>query len=208
MRHVMMVLALCSILACVAVCADDDAPEWKPLMDSETLDGWHAVGDGEWTVEDGEFVGRANNEALYGLLVSDDTFGDFTVKFQFKSPNGDSGFYIRTVIEEPEKANGLQVQVGPAGSGCGGIYESYGRGWLSQPKADDEKEYVKAGEWNEMVISAIGGDITVSVNGTETAKLEGDESRPEGQLALQMHSGCVMEVRFKDIRILEAGEGE
>ena len=52
-----------------------------------------------------------------------------------------------------------------------------------------------------MIISAHDGDITVNVNGTETAKLEGDESRPEGNLALQMHSGCVMEVRFKDIQI-------
>ena len=204
MRSISTVLAACLMLVCVGICADDDAPEWKPLMDGKTLDGWHAVGDGEWKVEDGEFVGTADNEALYGLLVSDKQFGDFTVKFQFKSPNGDSGFYIRTIVEEPEKANGLQVQVGPAGSGCGGIYESYGRGWLAQPKAEDEKRYVKEGEWNEMIISAHGGDITVSVNGTETANIEGDESRPEGHLALQMHAGCVMEVRFKDIMIQEA----
>ena len=184
--------------------AQDDEDGWKPLMDGETLEGWHAVGDGTWVVEEGAFVGRADNEKLYGLLVSDKQFKNFTVRYKWQCPAGDSGFYIRTIIKPPEQANGLQVQVGPAGSGAGGIYESYGRGWLSQPKVEDEKEYVKADDWNEMSIAAHGGDVVVHINGVETAKITGDESRPEGHLALQMHAGCVMEVKFKDIEILEA----
>ncbi|MCX6072608.1 MAG: DUF1080 domain-containing protein, partial [Chloroflexi bacterium] len=74
--------------------AEERKPVWKPLTDGKTLAGWHKVGDGQWTVEDGAFVGRANNEKLYGLLFSDRTFKDFTVRFKFKVPSGDSGFYI------------------------------------------------------------------------------------------------------------------
>ena len=175
--------------------------EWKPLMDGKTLAGWHPVGDGKWTVEDGAFVGRANNEKLYGLLVSDKTFRDFTVRFKFKCLSGDSGFYIRTIIKEPEKANGLQVQVGRVKSGVGGIYESYGRAWVSKPSDELERSYTRDDQWNDMVIDAHGGNVTVQVNGIKSAELKNDPSRPEGHFALQMHSGNVMHILFKDLEI-------
>jgi hypothetical protein len=191
-------------LSVVTLAAQEPEPAWKPLMDGETLKGWHTVGDGKWTVEDKAFVGRAHNEKLYGLLVSDKAFKDFTVRFKFKCPSGDSGFYIRTVVEAPEKAHGLQIQVGPPGSGTGGIYESYGRGWIDKPEAEEEKAFMKADEWNEMTISAQGGHVVVHVNGTKSAEIEEDPGRPEGHFALQMHAGTVMEVRFRDIEIQEA----
>ncbi len=185
------------------VFAAEKKPAWKPMMDGKTLSGWHKVGEGNWTVEDGAFVGRADKTRLYGLLVSDDTFKDFTVRLKFKCLSGDSGFYIRTIIKKPEKAHGLQVQVGQAGSGVGGIYESYGRAWIDKPAVEDEKKYVKADDWNKMTIGARGGNVVVHVNGTKTAELKDDPSRSEGHLALQMHAGCVMLVMFKDIEILE-----
>ena len=195
---------LCACLTAAGRAADQDNPDWKPLCDGKTLSGWHAVGDGTWAVEDGAFVGRANKEKLYGLLVSDKTFKDFTVRLKFKCFSGDSGFYIRTIIKPPEKANGLQVQVGLAGSGVGGIYESYGRGWIDfKPDAEKEKKYVKDKEWNDMTIEAHGGHVVVCVNGTKTAELKDDQSRAEGHFALQMHAGCVMQVMFKDIEIRE-----
>ncbi len=172
-------------------------------MDGKTLTGWHKVGEGDWTIEDGACVGRANKTKLYGLLVSDDVFKDFSVKFQFKCLSGDSGFYIRTIIKKPEKAHGLQVQVGRVGSGTGGIYESYGRAWIDKPTAELEKKFTRADDWNEMTIAAHGGNVVVHVNGVKTAELKDDPSRPEGHFALQMHSGTVMHVLFKDIEILK-----
>ena len=157
--------------------AEDGTPAWRPLMDGKTLAGWHAVGDGSWSVEDGAFVGRANKEKLYGLLVSDRTFKDFEVRLKFKCPAGDSGFYIRTVIKPPEKAHGLQVQVGPAGSGTGGIYESYGRGWVSEPTTEQQKAFLKSDGWNEMSITARGGRVTVTVNGVKSAEIRDDPGR-------------------------------
>ena len=192
---------LCVLTSANAVSAGEKKPTWKPLMDGKTLKGWHAVGDGKWAVEDGAFVGRANNEKLYGLLVSDEAFKDFTVRFKFKSLTGDSGFYIRTIIKPPEKAHGLQVQVGPPASGTGGIYESYGRAWIDKPSDEAQKKFLKADDWNEMTIDAQGGNVVVHVNGVKTAELKDDPSRPEGHFALQMHAGCVMEVMFKEIEI-------
>ncbi len=204
-RGIIVALLLCLCMSLVAGTAQaaEQKTKWKPLMDGKTLKGWHPVGDGKWTVEDGAFVGRADNEKLYGLLVSDKQFKDFTVRFKFKCFSGDSGFYIRTIIKEPEKANGLQIQVGLPESGVGGIYESYGRAWVDKPDPKKEKEYTKTDAWNEMTIDAHGGDIVVHVNGTKTAELKDDKSRPEGHFALQMHAGCVMHVMFKEIEICE-----
>ena len=196
-----LLLAACATFSANLLRAEDKRPAWKPLMDAKTLDGWHKVGHGEWTVEEGTFVGRANTTRLYGLLVSDRVFKDFTVRFKFKCLSGDSGFYIRTIIEEPEKAHGLQVQVGRTKSGVGGIYESYGRAWLDKPSVAEEKEFLKDDQWNAMTIDAHGGNVVVHVNGVKTAELKDDPSRPEGHFALQMHAGCVMHVIFKEIEI-------
>jgi hypothetical protein len=203
-------------IKCVVVCgllllgmfssglsAAEKKPRWKPLMDGKTLAGWHKVGDGQWTVEDGAFVGRANKEKHYGLLFSDKTFKDFTVRFKYKFFSGDSGFYIRTLFKEPDEAHGLQIQVGPLKSGMGGIYDSYGRNWVSKPSDELEKSFVHDGVWNDMVIDAHAGNVTVTVNGIKSAELKNDPGRPEGHFALQMHAGVPNHVMFKDIEIRE-----
>ena len=203
----------CSMIVCLlcAACvlagrsspAAEGAKHWKPLMDGKTLAGWHPVGHGKWTVENGAFVGRAKNEKLYGLLFSDATFKDFTVRFRFKFIAGDSGFYIRTIFKEPDQAHEFQVQVGAPGSGLGRVYESYGRGWLEKPNPAEEKKVYKANDWNDMTIAAHGGHIVVEVNGVKTCEIKDYKGRMEGHFALQMHAGTVNEVMFKDIEIAE-----
>lgn len=176
--------------------------DWKPLFDGKTLAGWQQVGDGQWVVEDGAIVGKTQQAAkLYGLLVSDRVFHDFSVRLKFKSIKGNSGFYIRTVIESPDKAHGLQIEVDPR-KDSGGIYESYGRAWIAKPDPEAFARYFKTDDWNDLLVSAQGGNVTVSVNGTISAHLKDDPSRPAGQLALQMHAGNEMLVMFKDIEVL------
>lgn len=177
------------------------AQEWKPLFNGKDLTGWHTVGDGEWVVEDGAIVGKTQKAAkLYGLLVSDQTYSDFTVRLKFKSIQGNSGFYVRTVIEPPDLARGLQIEVDPQ-KDTGGIYESYGRGWVDKPEAAEVDRYFKRGEWNEMEIDVRGGTITVKVNGTVSAEVKNETTRPDGHLVMQMHAGNEMLVMFKDIEI-------
>lgn len=64
-----------------------------------------------------------------------------------------------------------------------------------------QKKILKDGDWNDMVISADGGNIVVHVNGTKTASLKDDPGRPKGHFALQMHSGNVMHLMFKDMEM-------
>jgi hypothetical protein len=153
-------------------------------------------------------VGRSNKETLYGHLVSDQQYQDFTVRFQFQCTSGDSGFFIRTEMKEPDQTHGLQIQVGPCGSGTGGIYESYKRGWLpAKPALEKETFCYRQGQWNEMIISAHGPRVTVHVNGFKTADLNDPQldQRP-GVLALQMHSRVVNHTMFKDLAILSEGQ--
>ena len=194
---------LCVCLTAAALAAESDQPDWKPLTDGKTLSGWHAVGDGKWTVEDGAFVGRANKEKLYGLLVSDKTFKDFTVRLKFKAVKGNSGLYFR--VEEVKSgvgAHGFQAEIADRG-GIGGLYETGGRAWVVQPKPEQVQEYFKPGEWNEMTVTAKGRDVTVTVNGVTTAELKNDPGRTEGHIALQLHGGQDMHVEFKDVDIRE-----
>jgi hypothetical protein len=206
------VLIGCVAIALGLVCVEDRAagdqpPVWKPLADGQTLNGWHKNGQGDWTVEDGAYVGRSKNAQLYGHLVSDLTYQDFTVCFDFQCPSGDSGFFIRTEMQEPDKTLGLQIQVGPLQSGTGGIYESYGRGWLQKPSDELEKSCYREGRWNHMIIAAHGDHVTVHVNGIKTADLTDQNiGQKAGVFALQMHSGVVNETRFKNLAILENGE--
>ncbi|TWU24579.1 3-keto-disaccharide hydrolase [Bythopirellula polymerisocia] len=182
-------------------CAANAGPYWVSLFDGETLAGWHQEGDGDWVVEDGAIVGKTQKAAkLYGLLVSDEVYSDFTLRLKFKSLKGNSGFYIRMVVEKPDKAHGLQIEVDPRHN-SGGIYESYRRAWVSKPTEKSQHEYFKPDEWNDLEIAADGGDVTVKVNGVISAQVTDDPSRPAGQLAMQMHSGNEMLVMFKDIEI-------
>lgn len=178
------------------------APAWRPLFDGKTLAGWQQVGDGQWAVEDGAIVGRTQTGAkLYGLLISDNVYHDFSVRLKFRSIKGNSGFYIRTILENPDKAHGLQIEVDPRNN-TGGIYESYGRNWLAKPDPAAYAKFFKPDDWNEMTIAAEGGNVTVTVNGVVSAQIKDDSSRPAGRLAMQMHAGNEMLVMFKDIEIL------
>jgi hypothetical protein len=175
---------------------------WEPLWDAKSLEGWSSNGAGTWTVESGMLVGKAGPEAKHGLLFTKERFGDFTARLRFKSVRGNSGFYFR-VEKTPDDVGcaGFQAEVDPE-KDVGGLYETSGRGWVVQPKAEEVKKFFKPGEWNLLAVSAHGRRIVVHVNDTKTAELVDDPGRLEGHLAFQLHGGQEMEVYFKDIEIL------
>lgn len=175
---------------------------FRPLWDGRTFNGWHVIGGGTWAIENGEIVGtNAAAEERYGHLVTNDRYGDFTIRLKFKSLEGNSGLYFRVAeTGDDVGVKGFQAEIDPARD-VGGLYETYGREWVVQPTPDQVQKYFKPGAWNEMIVETKGRDVVVRVNGTETARLTGDESPTEGYIALQLHGGQDVEVRFKDIEI-------
>lgn len=204
------VIAVMSV-CCVCVFGESPSPQkekpvWKPLWDGKTLEGWHKIGVGDWTVEDGAIVGRKKaSETEFGHLVTDDVFKDFTVRLRFKALQGNSGLYFRIEEKGASGVSGFQAEIDPAND-VGGLYETNGRAWVVQPKPEDVKKWLKPNDWNEMDVTAAGRHIIVHLNGIKTAELDNDPGRTEGRLALQLHGGNDMHVMFKNIAILEAGK--
>src|SRR5687767_13804303 len=134
------------------------------LFNGKDLTGWTKHGTEKWYVQGGELICESGPDKQYGYLSTDKAYKDFELTLQFKQEaDGNSGVFIRSSIDST-KISGWQVEVAPLGKHTGGIYESYGRGWLIQPQAEDEK-WLKPGEWNSMRIVVKGDEVTSYLNG-------------------------------------------
>jgi hypothetical protein len=177
------------------------AQKKKSLFNGKDLTGWTIHGTEKWYVDKGELICESGPDKEYGYLSTTEKYKNFELTLQFKQEaNGNSGVFIRSGIEGV-KISGWQVEVAPPNAHTGGIYESYGRGWIIQPKAEDEK-WLKMGEWNTMKISMINDEITTWLNGHQMITLKDEKiGAGTGFIALQIHSGGGIKVRWKNIKI-------
>lgn len=175
----------------------------KKLFNGKNLEGWTIHGTEKWYVDKGELVCESGPNKQYGYLSTKKPYKNFQLLCQFKQEaNGNSGVFFRSSIEGV-KINGWQVEVAPPNLHTGGVYESYGRGWLIQPAPDDEK-YLKPGEWNELKIKVINDEVTTWLNGHQMISLKDEKiGMGKGFIALQIHDGGGIKVRWKGITIQE-----
>lgn len=190
---------LLAVLLLVAVAAH--AQKAKSIFNGKNLKGWTAHGTEKWYVENGELVCESGPDKQYGYLSTDKTYKNFELTLKFKQEaNGNSGVFFRSSIEGT-KISGWQCEVAPLNSHTGGIYESYGRGWLIQPKAEDEK-WLKVDEWNELKLVVKGDEVTTYLNGHQMIYIKDEKiGKGEGFIALQIHDGGGIKVRWKDIKV-------
>lgn len=177
---------------------------FKNLFNGKNLDGWNIHGTEKWYVENGELVCESGPDKQYGYLSTDKSYDNFILELQFKlEANGNSGVFIRSDIEGT-KISGWQVEVAPPGHDTGGIYESYGRGWLIKPDPAVEKAALKPTDWNKMKIRVYKDEVTSWLNGKQMVTLKDEKiGAGKGFIALQIHDGGGIKVRWKDIRIKE-----
>lgn len=173
----------------------------KSLFNGKDLEGWTIYGMEKWYVEDGLLVCESGPDKGYGYLGTKDYFKNFELTLEFKQgADGNSGVFFRSTIEGT-KITGWQAEVAPPGKDTGGIYESYGRGWLIKPDAEKDKA-LKFGEWNEMKIRVEGSKVTTWVNGTEMITLDDDKiGAANGSIALQIHDGGGIKVYWRNINV-------
>ena len=213
----------------IAPAAAADEAGFESLFDGESLDGWRGRED-LWSVEDGAIVGRTSAEnplQANTFLVRDEPAENFELRLQYKIEGGNSGVQYRsevfdadkfrvkgpqadidsspkyTGIHYSEQANGIlalrgQMTVFEAGAGKG---ESRVVGTCGDP-AELQERFIKDG-WNEYRIVADGPVMQHYVNGQLMSQVT--DERPDrekaGVIALQLHRGPAMTVRFKDVRI-------
>ena len=175
------------------------AQKKKKLFNGKDLSGWVIYGTEKWYVEDGLLISESGPDKGYGYLGTEETFDDFEVTLEFKQEaNGNSGVFIRSTVDGT-KVSGWQVEVAPPGHDTGGIYESYGRGWLIKPEKEKDAA-LKFGEWNKMKIVVKGDNVTSYLNGKEMVNFS-DEKIGEGKggILLQIHDGGGIKVYWKNI---------
>ncbi len=175
----------------------------RSLFNGINLNGWDIHGSELWYVENGILICESGPDKGYGYLSTEKIYDDFDLTVEFKQDaNGNSGVFIRSTFEGT-KVSGWQVEVAPPGSHTGGVYESYGRGWLIKP--DKEKDKVlKMGKWNKMRIRVVGNQIQSWLNGTSMISLEDEMiGKGKGSIALQIHDGGGIKVRWRNLIVNE-----
>ena len=160
------------------------------LFNGKDLSGWQVRGTEKWYVDHGDLVCESGPDKEYGYLSTIKSYKNFILKLRFRQEaNGNSGVFFRSSVKGTI-IKGWQVEVAPPGQHTGGIYESYGRGWLIKPKPENEK-YLKMEDWNQLTIKVKGNQVTTYLNGHKMVQLQDDKiGAGEGGIALQIHSGA------------------
>lgn len=173
----------------------------ESLFNGKNLEGWNIHGTELWYVDQGLLVCESGPDKAYGYLSTTKYYDDFELTLEFKQEaNGNSGVFIRSTVEGT-KVSGWQVEVAPPGSNSGGVYESYGRGWLIKPAKEKDKA-LKMGEWNQMRIRVVGNQIETWLNGTEMISLNDEKiGQGKGSIALQIHDGGGIKMRWKNLQV-------
>ncbi|HET6559046.1 MAG TPA: DUF1080 domain-containing protein [Prolixibacteraceae bacterium] len=169
------------------------------LFNGKDLSGWKVYGTEKWMVEDGLLICESGPDKQYGYLATEKWYDNFVLELEFKQEaNGNSGVFFRSTIDGT-KITGWQVEVAPPNHDTGGIYESYGRGWIA--KIPDEKEgYLKMGEWNKMKIQVVNNQVITWLNGHEMTNMTDDKiGQGKGSIALQIHDGGGIKVSWRNI---------
>ena len=186
------------LLLCPAASAQEG---FRPLFNGKNLDGW----DGDprlWKAVNGEIAGSTEGVTLEGntFLITKASFSDFILRIQMKLRNHNSGIQFRSEALPNWVCRGLQADAAE-GNWWGSIYDEKGkRGVLVDGWKDKGERLVKPNDWNDYEIFCLGDQIRLKLNGEVTAELK-DSARLDGVIALQLHRGPPMEVRFRNIRI-------
>lgn len=167
------------------------------LFNERDLAGWS----GEtqyWSVENGEIVGKSPGLDHNTFLVSDLSVADFRLSLEVKLVDnaGNSGVQFRTKPLEGHEMRGYQADIGA--TWWGKLYEENGRALLWDKPGDDR---VRLNDWNKYVIEARGSHIRTWLNGELCVDLDDPDGARRGIIALQLHAGEPMEVRFRDLKL-------
>jgi hypothetical protein len=155
----------------------EKADGWKLLFNGKNLDGWHSYlekGPGrDWSVQHGAIQLKKTNADPandYADLVTNDEFGNFDLKLEWKAkPCIDSGvmFYVH---ESPEYKQtyetGIEMQIADLSCTVPDSRILMERAGDIFDLISDKVEWVKpAGQWNQYEILAENGHVQLFQNG-------------------------------------------
>jgi hypothetical protein len=176
---------------------------WEPLFNGKDLTGWVKVGNERWEVEDGAIHGQGITKE-YGYLRTEKTYRDFELAIRFKcEADGNSGVFFHVDFKPgtADVSQGLQFEIDRVlNHHTGGVYGD-GRGWIVWPAPENET-VIRPNDWNEFLLKVVGNRYVSRLNGVLMADFTDPAPRSfDGYIALQLHSGGLGNMRFKDIFI-------
>jgi hypothetical protein len=215
-------------LALAAAALAQAAAKPQDLFNGKDLKGWEGNTD-VWSVEDGAIVGRTTAEKPIKnntfLVWKDGKVDNFRLELEYRIEGGNSGVQYRSKVIEPSEwiVSGYQADIDSKPVYTGIMYEEKGRGILTKrgehtrisrkgktevepfgDAAELQKSIHTDDQWNKYVIEAIGPRMRHTINGklmSATVDKNEKEAAKEGVLALQVHTGPPMTVRFRNIRL-------
>jgi len=179
------------------------------LFNGKDLAGWK--GDPRlWKVEKGVIVGSTEGTVIEqnSFLSTKKSYGDFILRIKVKLRNHNSGVQFRSEQKPDYVVIGYQADVAEQ-KYFGMLYEEKKRGkmdYWNALSADEQKAIhgaSKQGDWNEYEIMCRADRVKMVLNGYVTCDITDPEGAKRGVIALQLHRGDPMQVRFKDIYIKE-----
>lgn len=183
------------------------APErparWQWLFDGKDLTGWVKVGNEKWEVENGAIHGQGITKE-YGYLRTEKKYKDFELSLRFKAEaNGNSGVFFHVDFKPgtADVSQGLQFEIDRTlNNHSGGVYGD-GRNWIAWP-APEFETVVRPNDWNDMYMKVVGNRYICSINGVQVLDFTDPTPKSfDGFIALQLHSGGLGNMLFKDIAI-------
>jgi type 1 glutamine amidotransferase len=202
-------------------------PGFVSLFNGRDLEGWE--GDRRiWSVSDGAITGQTTADAGVkenNFLVWKDEVEDFELRLKFKLEGGNSGIYYHARKRplgqtKGEALVGTQADFDATGRWTGVIMEytlrevlaergeqvlilTNGTRQVTGTLGDRQKllEVMKTNDWNDYTVYAKGGKVKLSINGVPMCELDDRDPKRlvRGWLGLQVHTGPLMRVQFKDI---------
>jgi Domain of Unknown Function (DUF1080) len=181
----------------------EPAHGWESLFNGRDLGGWVKVGNEKWEVEDGTIHGMGVTKE-YGYLRTARTYRDFQLTLRFKcEADGNSGLFFHTDFKAgtADVSQGLQFEIDRVlGHHTGGVYGD-DRGWVVWP-APELETVVRPNDWNDLDVMVVSHRYISRLNGVLMVDFTDPSPKSfDGYIALQLHSGGLGNMRFKDIYI-------
>ncbi|MDC0175913.1 DUF1080 domain-containing protein [Planctomycetaceae bacterium] len=168
---------------------------WVQLFDGETLFGWEANSDANWSVQDGMIH---SNSGSPGLIVTTVPFSDYELLCDFKlEKGGNSGVFLRTPVTPENPAEDCyELNI------CD-THKAFQTASLVARKKGPPAVSVE-GEWHTFHVTVEGPQVTVELDGKAVLEYtdQADEPLSVGRIGLQMNGG---EVRFRNVFVKPLG---
>ncbi|MEP7367340.1 MAG: DUF1080 domain-containing protein, partial [Acidobacteriota bacterium] len=182
---------------------------FRPFWNGKDLSDFKIDTPDLWRVEDGMIVGRSPGIKYNEFLRTKKTYGDFHLKAEFKMTDptgkGNSGIQFRSKETDPpsHEVVGYQADLGQNYWGC--LYDESRRKKVLVQAPEAVIAKVDKAAWNLYEVEATGPRIILRLNGAVTVDYTETEPGIEqsGFIALQLHGGPPLEMRWRKLAIRE-----